>query len=223
MNNTDPTGLDAVFSFPEGSSPSSSPGYLGINANAEVERTQDFLDGVVQGEEQDHMFAQFQAFAMMDMASDIMGAVAPQMDDVTASASYGFSLRLGIVRNSGGLGVAYDFVTGKVEFFRVGGLQGGVGAGGSIGLGFSIGDDKLGNFGGFNGPSNNLDFLGLSHGLIGGSWNPNYGGLNVAPPGELPPFNCTQYGREFGLFYGKTNTIQMGPTFSLPSVTTLHF
>ena len=57
VNKTDPSGLMPLMSFPEGSSPQSSPGYLGINSGAEVEALQGFLNDVVRADEQDKINA----------------------------------------------------------------------------------------------------------------------------------------------------------------------
>ena len=223
MNKTDPSGL-APPDGP-GSSPVGSPGYSGTGGggNGYGEDDSESYENNQQVDQNiaDHATAIFNAGAAIE---EMLGAIAPQMDDLTGSASYGVSISLGRVRFTGAVGVAYDFYTGKLEFFRQYGAFIGAGKGLSSGLGFTLGNDTLGNFGGFNGPSLNFDYLSGSHGVFGGELNGNYGGIEFSPPG-IGPFRYTQFGDENGIFGGVTNTVPFGPTYTLkiPPVTTFQF
>jgi len=225
MNKTDPSGL-APPDGP-GSSPVGSPGYSGTGGggNGYGEDDSESYENNQQVDQNiaDHATAIFNAGAAIE---EMLGAIAPQLADWTGSISYGGSISLGTVRFTGAVGAAYDFATGKIEFFRQYGVFAGYGSGMSTGLGITLGNDKLGNFGGFNGQSFNIDGLLGGHGSGGYEWNANYSGGEFSPPGELGgPFRFTQYGNENGGWFGSTNTIPFGPspTLKLPTVTTLQF
>ncbi len=216
VNKTDPSGLVPMDG--PGSSPMGSPGYAGISSSAGVANNQEFSDTVAYNQRQGQINAAFGAQMMFSAAGqallNAMPVIAPQINDLTGSASYGVSISLGRVRFTGAVGVAYDFYTGKLEFFRQYGGFVGAGKGLSSGLGFTLGNDTLGNFGGFNGPSINLDYLTSSHGVFGIEANRNYGGIEFSPPG-IGPLRYTQFGNENGIFGGATNTVPFGPSYTL--------
>ena len=231
MNETDPSGLSTGLPGTLGAPDQRYGGFVGSDPfelfgeqdNAGKSQTE-----IGQGAGQQ---AQGPALPSTDLISISQGMMHPApiiIEDAVVSVSYGFSMGFGIPlmpagfgRVYGGVGVAYDITTRQFELFRTGGVSGGFDAGVSLGLGFTIGNDSLGNFGGFNGLTNNYDILGSSHGLFGFQSNPSYKGLEFSPPG-VGPFEDTNFGFEYGVSAGKSNTVPIF-NFSLPTVSTLHF
>ena len=177
-NKTDPSGLMPQMSLPEGSSPQGSPGYLGINAMAEVENAQ---QTEAYNQQVDEIHAA-NAFAMMSFCAQVLGAmgdaIVPQSNDYIISAGYGAEILLGTHKYSVSAGIAIDLSTRQYEgAFTVGHYQGfGIGIGSSpyFGLG-------LGTLGGYNGFSSGFNADGGEFGGIAYDYNAGYKGVTYMP------------------------------------------
>ena len=196
VNKTDPSGLMPLMSFPEGSSAANSPGYMGINAMAEVENAQ---QTEAYNRQVDEVRAA-NAFAMMSFGAQMLGAmgdaIVPQMNDYILSLGYGAEILLGTHKYTISAGIAIDLSKRQYEgTFTVGHYNGfGFGGGSSPFIGFGVG-----TLGGYNGFSSgyNAD-LGPEFGGISYDYNSGYKGVTYTP-------TCLSTGLGGGAFMGIPN------------------